>query len=345
MLKSSTLRISLVVITVIMLFMVSSCGSSDNAYVVENSEDALFSVESPVSNDFGFANGAEAEEKYESAVEEKYESEAEYDDDERPVQTGRKIIRTSWADIQTKKYDESLAALKTLCNKYDAYFESSSNYGNRLDYATERRSEFVIRVPIAKFDEFCNEVGNIGSVVESGENNTDITEKYIDTEARLDSAKLREERVLQILANADKLDDVLALEKELADIRYEIETMTGTLRKYDSLVSYATFRLTLNEVVEYTAPAVVPKTFGERVSQSFSDGLRDFSIFWQNVAIAITYNLFAIITFLVIAAIIVVVSLALSNRSKKKAEKRMAEYRERAAKINAESEKKPSGKS
>ena len=50
----------------------------------------------------------------------------------------------------------------------------------------------------------------------AAQDNKDITENYYDTEARLESAKIREERVLEILKNSSKLDDVLALERELA---------------------------------------------------------------------------------------------------------------------------------
>lgn len=322
---------------------VTSCGSSID--VAETYDDSfLYSTkEAPMepTGDFGFSNGTgDFGGEYES-VDEEYD--IEEPDSDSAVQSERKIIRTSWADVQTKEYDASLDALKKLCDKYGAYFESSSNYGNRLDYTTERRSEFVIRVPIEEYDAFCAEIGNVGSVVESGEDNTDVTEKYFDVEARLDSAKLREERVLKILENADKLDDVLALEKELADIRYEIETLTGTLRKYDSLISYATFRLSVEEVIEYSAPTTVPKTFGERMSQNFNDGLRDFGLFWQNVAVELSYNVFTIITWIVIIVIIALIIKLCMAKSRKKREKQARLMRERAERINRENEQKANG--
>lgn len=128
---------------------VASCGSaSKNGTYYDTMDEVAEASESP--RDFGFTNGA----SYESADGEAfYESETE----EQSLTTGdtvteRKIIRTSWADIQTKEYDESIAALKALCDKYGAYFENSASYGNRLDYTTERRSEFVIRIPIANYE-------------------------------------------------------------------------------------------------------------------------------------------------------------------------------------------------
>lgn len=250
------------------------------------------------------------------------------------ARSDRKIVYSAWANLQTKEYDRAIAALKELCDEYDAYFESSNSYGNRLDYATERRSKYVIRVPVENYPAFVGKVGNIGSVVESGEDNKDVTERYVDTEARLESAKIREERVLVLLENSGSLDDVLALERELADIRYEIESMTGSLRKLDSLISYATYRLTIEEVVEYTAPVTVPKTFGERMTQNFKDGWRDFVSFWQNVAVGLSYGVFAIVTWLVFIVIIVVIIVAAVKVSRKNQKKRLQKIMENSSAIN-----------
>ena len=235
-------------------------------------------------------------------------------------QTERKIIYTAWAELQTKEYEQTITSLKELCNKHGAYFESSNSYGNRLDYQSERSAKYVIRIPIKNYTAFLEEVSGIGSVVSSGENNQDITEKYIDTEARLESAKLREDRVLVLLENAARLDDILSLERELADIRYEIETLTGSLRKYNSLISYATFTLSVDEVIEYTEPVVAPKTFGEKLAHSFSEGWASFINYWQNIAIVIAYAFPFLVSFGAAAIIVVVIVAILNKRKKKKKE-------------------------
>lgn len=229
----------------------------------------------------------------------------------------RKIIYTSSAEIETKEYENAVKSLKTLCEKYNAYFESSTAYNGGIDTQSERHSEYTIRIPIDNYSAFLSEVGTIGTITSSGENNRDITEQYYDTEARLESAKLREERVLVLLENAGSLDDILALERELSDIRYEIESYTGSLRKYDSLISYATFTLDLYEVIEYTKPTPVVRTFGDKMSQSFKNGLDGFVGAWQSFAIFLSYNTFNIITLALVAAIIAVLIIALKKRKKK----------------------------
>ncbi len=219
--------------------------------------------------------------------------------------SARKIIYSSWAKVQTTEYDKTISALKTLCAKYGAYFESADSYGNKIEGDSNRHSNFTIRIPVDSYSLFLNEIDGIGTIVSSGENNRDVTDSYYDTEARLASATLREERVLVLLENAGSLDDILALERELSDIRYEIESLTGSLRKYDSLISYATYTLTVNEVVRYTDPVVTPKTFGEELSQSFKSGFENFVEAWQSFIIFLSYNVFNIIIFAVIAVLVV----------------------------------------
>ncbi len=191
----------------------------------------------------------------------------------------RKIIYSSWYNINTEEYDRSLAALSALCDKYGAYFERSESYGGNESYSN-RRSSYTVRIPIENYHSFISETGSIGTVISSGENNRDVTENYFDTEARLESAKLREERLLEILSKADELSDVLLLEQELSDVRYEIESFSGTLRKYDSLISYSTAEISISEVKKVIVPDSEKLTLPQRMSNAFARG---FDIFRTNL--------------------------------------------------------------
>lgn len=243
----------------------------------------------------------------------------------------RKIIYKSWANMQTTEYDSTIDRLHALCDKYGAYFESSESFGGSIYGDGERSSAYTVRIPIENYSAFLGEIGSVGTIISSGEENLDVTEEYVDIEARLESAKIREERVLVLLENSGSLDDVLALERELADIRYEIESMTGSLRKYDSLISYATFCLTVNEVIKYEKPTVAPRTFADEISQSFSDGIDDFVEFWQDVAILATYNIIGICTFVIaVTAIAVTVT---ARRRKHRRAKAVTAQKEKADEV------------
>lgn len=236
-------------------------------------------------------------------------------------ESGRKIIYSSNYDIRTKEYDKSIAALNSLCTKYGAYFENSNTYGG-YD-GMERSSNYTIRVPVKNYTAFVGEAGSIGVIVSSSENNRDVTEQYFDTEARLESARLREERVLEILANANKLDDVLALERELADIRYEIESYTGALRKLDSLVSYSTVTMSIRETSDAIKVTPTVLTFGERISKGFSSGINDFVDSFQDFVVFLSYNFIGTIIWLVIIAVVIVIVVRARKKAKKVRSMRM----------------------
>ena len=235
--------------------------------------------------------------------------------DEKPVTDGRKIIYNSNFSLQTKEYEKSVSLLKSLCAEYGGWLESSNSYES-ADYGN-RSSHFVIRVPVENYNSFISRQGEIGIIISSSENNRDVTEEYVDIEARLASATLREERVLKILENADRLDDVLTLERELSDIRYEIESYTGRLRKFDSLVSYSTVTVNISEVTVITPRKPEPLSFSERVTKSFKDGMENVKEDLEDFVVSLSYNLVGIIVWTVIIIVALVVVLFKVRKSKK----------------------------
>ncbi|MBQ4136980.1 MAG: DUF4349 domain-containing protein [Clostridia bacterium] len=324
MLKKNRLTVLLILLVTLSLIL-SSCGSARDAGAKYDraTEDAM-EYKTYATSSKGYAPGAVVETEL---------ADGDFQNASRENGSGlsttsvlkeksdRKIIYNAWADIETKEYDKSIIALNALCEKYGAYFESSNSYGGHIGSNSERRSSFTIRIPVDGYSDFVSEVGNIGTVTNSGENNRDVTEEYFDTEARLESAKIREERVLVLLENAGSLDDILALERELSDIRYEIESYSGNLRKYDSLISYATYTLNINEVIEYTKPTIVPLTFGEELARGFSEGFEDFVDGWQDFAVFLSRNVFNLVTLLIIggvASIFVILALKRPKSLKKK---------------------------
>ena len=244
----------------------------------------------------------------------------DFDGSEAKINTkskeARKIIYSSSFTIQTTEFDKTISLLDGLCEKYGAYYETSETYG--AEGSSDRSGYYTIRVPVENYKAFRNETGDIGTVTRSSENNEDITERYFDSEARLDSAKLREERLLDILSKADSLDDVLLLESELADVRYEIESLSGTLRKYDSLISYSTIDVYVYEVYKTEQIQSTPKSFGERISQSTLRGFSDFADGFQDFLIYLSYALPSLILLAVIVIITVVVVKLILKKSKKK---------------------------
>lgn len=237
----------------------------------------------------------------------------------KPEPTERKLIRNANYSMETLKYDETVSAVKTLIEKLGGYIQSETSYGEgaiKSNYYVARNSNYIIRLPAEKFNDFYNEISLLGSITNNHTYVDDVSSYYYDTEARLNTMHIREERLLEILQKATKLEDIIMLEQELQDVRYEIENLQGTLNRVDDQVAYSTINLNINEVFEYTDIKPQPRTFWERLSDRFSrtiddvkDGFEDFALFILGdsimiiIWVAILAGIFFIIRYLIRRAV------------------------------------------
>lgn len=202
----------------------------------------------------------------------------------------RKIIRHAHMDLETMEYDAALAGIQRMVADAGGYIESQSqgggtSYASRGRYQEERYANIQARVPSEKLDEVISSVGGLCNVLSQSESMDDITDSYYDSQARLSTLQIQEERLLAILEKAERLEDVITLESALSDVRYQIESLTAAIRRMDSQVAYSYLNISLQEVVEYQQVQEKPRTFGERMSEAAGDGvesmvkgLQDFSL-------------------------------------------------------------------
>lgn len=233
---------------------------------------------------------------------------------------GNKIIRTASMTIQTTEFDASTAALKALTEKYGGYFESAEvSGGGYYDQYASRSGHYVVRIPKENFVSFRDGTGSIGHVYSISENSQDVGEAYYDTEARLATLTTKRDRLLALLEKAEYMEDIISLESALADVQYEIDMHTSTLRKYDSLIDYSTFRIRLEEVIEYRDEPGVKESFGSRLVSSLKAGFRSFGSNLQDFAIWLARNLIGVV---ILAAVVVVVVIVAGKKIRRRRERK-----------------------
>lgn len=193
-----------------------------------------------------------------------------------PVAENRKLIKNVEIHMETTKFDASISKIEASTGKFGGYVEGSSVSGVSAQEASgaTRSASYTIRIPANRLDDYLKEAGTIGNIISKQIMTEDVTSQYFDTEARLKSLKMQEERLLELLKQTGSLKDVLEIEKELAAVRYEIEGLTTTLKKYDSLVDYSTIRIELIEVQSLTQNA---STLGERIGAAFKKSVTSIS--------------------------------------------------------------------
>lgn len=235
---------------------------------------------------------------------------------QKPV-GGHKIIQTGNISMESLKFDESVSKTLDYVTSIGGYAESSNIQGQGIgsgNTAMKRTANYVFRVPSDKYTDFFSKMKGYGVVTSEQSQGQDITDQYFDTDARLKSLKIQEERELVLLQKAIKLSDILELEKELNSVRYQIESYTGTLRKWDSLVSFSTVKVTIREVDE--AKIIVPtkeKGLWARMAYSFTYSMKQLGEVTQNFIVLLV----AILPFLVVLSVILLVGLYIRKNCKK----------------------------
>jgi len=205
----------------------------------------------------------------------------------------RKLIKTLNISMQTMKFDETTSSITDLVNELDGYVEESNVTGNsitpagsnRENFYNPRSASFVLRIPVEKLDTASDKLNNLGNITSRTESVEDVTANYTDTERRLETLKVQEERLLDMLKNADELEYMITLERELSDVRYEIESYTSHLNGLDNQISYSFVYVYVDEVIEYDDVRIAPPTFGERIAKGFSSSVQAISDFGQVLAV------------------------------------------------------------
>lgn len=198
-----------------------------------------------------------------------------------------KMVYTASIQAETQDYDACTAALEELVDRLGGYLEYASS-DSRGDGS--RSASYTVRVPAKEFRGFLKTVGEISHVTSQDQNAENISERYYDTESRLATQRTKLERLLALLAKAETMEDIIDLENAISETEYQIEQLTGSLRHYDSLVDYATVDIRLREVLRLSTVEEAPPTFGSRLGNAFTDGLRGFGDFLQGLAIFLAYN-------------------------------------------------------
>jgi hypothetical protein len=146
-----------------------------------------------------------------------------------------------------------MQAITQLAIGYNGYVVSSSVYGEEEDM----RGWISIRIPDEKFDQTLADIRDLAiRVEEESTNSQDVTEEYIDLEARLANAEATEQQYLALLDKAEDVEDILRIYDYLSQIRQEIEQIKGRMQYLERTSSMSLISVSLRP--EFSAQSTVP---------------------------------------------------------------------------------------
>ena len=161
------------------------------------------------------------------------------------VSKGPLIVRTAQFTIVASDFDAARAEIERAAQRMGGFIGQMEAQGAP---GSQRRVTATLRIPAARLDETIAVLRRLGQVVGETQDGEDVTQQSADLDTRLENARVSEKRLRDILAQrTGKLSDVLAVEREIARVRGEIEGMEAERRSLDRRVTYATVSVTLTE--------------------------------------------------------------------------------------------------
>lgn len=272
------------VLLMIFAFLVSGCGSGNKS----TASVAAGQMEAPVFNDNsqmkGVNEGSRPDSEPSPAEKENGApaggSALEYNS------INQKVIFTGHIGFETLNFEKTRNDILNYISSIDGYVQNSSVQGGGIGYQGLIKAEYTFRIPKTKYMQTFNDIRKFGTVVFEQSSGEDITDRYFDTEARLKSLKIQQERLQALLEKAGKMEDILKIEKELQTVMYEIENYTGTIKKWDSLIEYSTLIVNISEV-EQIKPAAAKENDGfmNRMAVGFSNSATGLWEFLQDLIV------------------------------------------------------------
>lgn len=211
----------------------------------------------------------------------------------------RMIVKQGSIRFETSNALETRQNIATSIKKLNGYLskDSSTAYGNRTEYTIE------IRVPAKNFETLLEGVTQTATKVDSKNISAlDVTEEFIDVEARIKTKKEIEERYKELLKRANSIEDILKIESELGTLRADIESFEGRLKYLKNRVTLSTLSVTFYEKGESTT------SFGYEISSALGSG-------WENL-LSFVIGIFYIWPFILIGTAIFVVIRRIRKRRK-----------------------------
>ena len=220
------------------------------------------------------------------------------------VNTEQKLIKTVNMSAETTEFDTLVADVRAKTESAGGYVENSDVGG---DYGMDmtRYAYLVLRIPADKLDDFVGEVKNASNVRTFGESTEDVTLQYTDLDTHIKALREELNALFSMMEQATSMEDILAIQSQITDVRYEIESYESQLRVYDNQVTYSTVYLDLYEVNRESSTAGT--TFGERVKAKFNDNLYQMGQGFQNFMVGLLGGLPILLPIIIICVVVIVV--------------------------------------
>ena len=234
--------------------------------------------------------------------------------DTTAMKTDQKLIYTIHMEMETTEYDTLLADIREKVDTLGGYIENSEISGDAK--RNNRSASLTIRIPAEKRNELTETVKTEANVTYSSESARDVTLEYVDTQSRIDSLRTEQKTLMGILEKAEDIDTVLAIQNQLTEVRYELQSYESRLKVMENQVTYSTFYINIYEVQRVTVPK--ESSFFTKLEERFVNSLYALEKGFQNFLLFVLGDFPILLTIAVIVAVIAIVVRKIIRKKKDK---------------------------
>ena len=179
-----------------------------------------------------------------------------------PVLQGPPVIRQAQLNISVGAgtFDSKLSLARTLVEAEGGYIAGTSAQAAPVDNQI-RTGVINFMVPAANFDATIDDLSKIGKVQNEQITGTDVSGQYLDLQTRLDNAEAQRTAMLALLTQAKNINDLIAVQNQIAQITGTIEQLKGQIKYLDQHTAFSALTITMTEAPA-TAPAPVSDNWG-----------------------------------------------------------------------------------
>ena len=241
-----------------------------------------------------------------------------------PVQTSkqveteildRKIIKNANLSLTVDDYEQAVEEIRAKVVTLNGYVAYETEY--TTDKLGTKRGSMQVRIPQPGFETFLKGLEPLGEMKRKEIDSQNVTEEYIDVTGRLNALRVKEERLLDILTKSGSLNEILAVENELANTRSQLETTEGRLRYLNNQTSFSTISISLEQAAVSTQQVTAGGLKGvrQRAKAAFIEAINNILVGTGNLLVFIS----AAIPYLVILTLLglIVIAVLRGRRSRR----------------------------
>ncbi|RAW46188.1 DUF4349 domain-containing protein [Halorubrum sp. 48-1-W] len=202
----------------------------------------------------------------------------------------RRLIRTGDLRVTVDSFAEADAEARTVAEEYGGFVSESTRETHERGDEEFTGGTLTLRVPSEEFDAVMADLEALGDVERSTTESRDVTDRIADLEARLENKRAERDRLRELYEGADTTEDVLAVQRELADVQEEIERMEAERAALEERVALSTIRVELRE--EPPEPSAVSTAWYDTgVATAFLESVRGLGTLLRAVVVGTAYAL------------------------------------------------------